>query len=378
VAVPWQPIVDFLVLAAAFYFVFLWASRARAVRIALVIVGLQIGALLARSYDLAITSWVLNGVTFLAVAALLLVFQPELRHTFMRLDAILRPGPRPHIDPSSTHRTIAEAAFDLARARTGALLVLARGDVIIELVQGGIRLGAAVTRELLAAIFQKSSPLHDGAAIVRGDSVVLANGVLPLTLRRDVPPHFGTRHRAGMGLAERSDAAVIVVSEERGTVTLMRDSTFREIPNPEHLAELLQRFDQRTGFSTWQRSRAAIRSNLRLKLAAAGLAAGVWAFTFLAPGSSIRTVHVPVEFVGVPRGTEITEQSTAELAVQLRGNPLVIDSESVRGMVARFDLRGRKPGLLTFPVDSQTLNLPPGVRLERSAPRTVSIQLVRR
>jgi DNA integrity scanning protein DisA with diadenylate cyclase activity len=322
VAVPWQPVVDFLVLAS--------------------------------------------------------VFQPELRHTFMRLDAILRPSPRTHTDPSSTHRTIAEATFELAHSRTGALLVVARGDVITELVQGGIRLGATVSRELLAAIFQKSSPLHDGAVIVRGDSAALANGVLPLTLRRDVPSQFGTRHRAGMGLAERSDALVIVVSEERGTVTLMRDSAFHEVSNPEDLAGLLGRFDRRTDLTAWQRIWASTRANLRLKVAAAALAAVVWAFTFLAPGSSIRTIRVPVEFVGVPRGTDVTEQSAAELAVQLRGNPLVIDSGSVRGMVARFDLRGTQPGLLTFQVDPRTLDLPPGVRLERAAPRTVSVRLVRR
>jgi hypothetical protein len=181
-----------------------------------------------------------------------------------------------------------------------------------------------------------------------------------------------------MGLAERSDALVVVVSEERGTVTLMRDSTFGEVRDSEHLARLLERFHRKAGLTASQRFRAAIRSNLRLKLAAAGLAAAVWAFTLFAPGSSIRTITIPVEFVGVPGGTGITEQSAAELAVQLRGNPLVIDSGSVRSLVARFDLRGRQPGLLTFRVGPQNLDLPPGVRLERSAPRTVSVRLVRR
>ncbi len=236
----WQSTVDFLVLAAAIYVLLRWARQARAVRIALAILGLNSGALLARNYDLTITSWVLSTAGLLAVAVLLVVFQPELRHTFMRLDAVMRSGWSDRGKAEPARRAIAEAAFSLAGQRIGALIVLVRRASIAELIQGGTRLGAEVTRELLEAIFQKTSPLHDGAAIVDGNSITRAGAVLPLTQRSDVPEFYGTRHRAAMGLADRSDALVIAVSEERGTVTLIEDARSLSVPGPEELAEALQ------------------------------------------------------------------------------------------------------------------------------------------
>ncbi|MCL4851501.1 MAG: diadenylate cyclase, partial [Bryobacteraceae bacterium] len=106
--------------------------------------------------------------------------------------------------------------FRLAAEKTGALLVLVRNDSITELMDGTIELAANISPEILEAIFQKNSPLHDGAAVIDGDQIVYANAVLPLTQRADLPVMYGTRHRAAMGLTELSDAIVIAVSEERG------------------------------------------------------------------------------------------------------------------------------------------------------------------
>ena len=103
----------------------------------------------------------------------------------------------------------------------GALIVVARRNAVTELVSGGITLEPQFQSEILQAIFQKTSPVHDGAVIVRGDRIMRAATVLPLTERERVPSYYGTRHRAAMGLSERCDALVVVVSEERGEVKLM-------------------------------------------------------------------------------------------------------------------------------------------------------------
>ena len=238
--VRWQIIADFLVLTVAFYALLRWARSARAMRIALGIVGLYALALLARRLDLVVTSWVLDASAILAILVLLLIFQPELRRAFMRLDSTLKHWPRPEVVGIQSSRAIANAAFGLARCHVGALLVITRRDSISELLEGGMAIGAIISSELLEAIFQKLSPLHDGAAIIEGDRLIRANTVLPLTQRRDVPTFYGTRHRAAIGLAERCDALVIAVSEERAEVTLMGDGKIRHMENPEQFAATLE------------------------------------------------------------------------------------------------------------------------------------------
>lgn len=125
--VRWQIVVDFLVLAAALYALLRWAKSARALRIALAVVGLHAVALLARRLDLVITSWVLDGAAVLAIILLLLIFQPELRRAFMRLDSALQHWPRPLPVVSERNQIIADAAFALAQARLGALIVIEPG-----------------------------------------------------------------------------------------------------------------------------------------------------------------------------------------------------------------------------------------------------------
>jgi len=175
--VRWQSAVDFLVLAAAIYVLLRWAKQARAVRIALAILGLNAGALLARNYDLTITSWVLSGAGLLTVAVLLVVFQPELRHTFMRLDAMMRSGWRERGTAEPARRAIAEAAFSLAGHGVGALIVLVRRSSIAELIQGGTPLGAEVSRVADAGVAGLHRLLAHAEALRRADAIIAVAGM---------------------------------------------------------------------------------------------------------------------------------------------------------------------------------------------------------
>jgi diadenylate cyclase len=190
----WRRVVDFLVLCGTFYLVLRWAERARAMRIALAIIALYSSVLIARQLDLVITTWILQGAALIAVGLLIIVFQPEVRRALMRLDRTLLATPRG--TGGDVDHILAEAAFELAATRTGALFVVVRKDPVDELIQGGVILGADVSKFLIHAIFQKSSPLHDGAVIIEGGRISRAGAVLPLTLREDVPPEFGRRPRA--------------------------------------------------------------------------------------------------------------------------------------------------------------------------------------
>lgn len=372
----WQSAVDFLVLTAAFYALLRWAHSARALRIALGVVGIHALALLARRLDLVITSWVLDFVAILAVILLLLIFQPELRRAFMRLDSALRYWPRPQSAVSKSNRAIAGAAFDLARDRIGALLVIVRRDAIFELLDGGVALEAEISSELLKAIFQKTSPLHDGAVVVSGDRALMAGVVLPLTQRPNIASFYGTRHRAGMGLAERCDALVVVVSEERGEVSLMLGRDVRLQVGRDQLLQALEELRSRDRMSATSRVYRILFANFRLKLGAVGLAGLIWAMSFLAAGTTIRSVTVPIEFSGVPVGMEIAEQSADNLEVQLRGSPWVMDSVSLGRLIAPFDLSHSHAGWTTLQLAPGKLDLPPGVVVDRVTPGRIRVRII--
>jgi diadenylate cyclase len=371
----WQLVVDFLVLTVAFYGLLRWASSARALRVALAVVGLHALALLAQRLDLVVTSWVLDGSALLAIILLLVIFQPELRRAFMRLDSVIRHWPRPPEAVSQQNQVIARAAFDLASDRIGALIVIVRRDSIAELTEGGVLLGAAVSPELLLAVFQKVSPLHDGAVVVEGGHLVKAGVVLPLTQRQDVPGFYGTRHRAGMGLAERCDALVTVVSEERGEVTLMYGSKLVLTGTPEKLAGALEELQGGERKSTRVHLRRFFLTGLRLKLAALGLAGLIWSMSFLASGATIRTVTVPIEFSNVPGGMEIGDQSADSVELQVRGSPWIMDSISMNKLIARFDLRSLGAGSHSLALVPRTLALPPGLVVDKVTPAKIRVTL---
>ena len=153
--VRWLNLIHFLVLTLALYGVLSWARQARAMRLVFWIVGMYVASLLTRRFDLIITSWVLDAASIGLIVMLLVMFQPELRRAFLRLDGVLRVSPKASSLPDPTWSAIAYAAFSMARERTGALIVVVCDDPISELVEDGVAVGAEVSRPLLEAILQR-------------------------------------------------------------------------------------------------------------------------------------------------------------------------------------------------------------------------------
>jgi diadenylate cyclase len=374
----WRNLVDFLVLAGAFYVVLRWAARARALRIALTITALYVGSLFARRLELIITSWILQAAALVALALLVVLFQPEVRRALMGIDRQFLTWPRRTSAADQANRTVADAAFALAAQRIGALFAMVRRDPLVELVEGGIAMAAEITPGLIDAIFQTTSPLHDGAVVIQNGRIARANAVLPLTQRPDVPAQFGTRHRAAMGLAERTDAFVIAVSEERGQVTVMQGRDYRRVESAEQLALMLNQAFTHIRRPLFERISLAITAHWRLKLAALALAAMIWGVATLESGTAVRTVSVPIEFRNVPRGLDIADQSAAEIEVQLRGRTWMLDTMNMPRLVARFDLGNSKEGVSTVQVEPDILPLPPGVVIMRVTPSAIRVHLVHR
>ena len=220
-------VLDILLISLAIYWLLLLLRGTTAWTVLRGISLLLVGAfLLARSFDLQVVNWMLENMVTGLVIGVIVVFQPEIRRVLDRLGrtgwqlALVRQ------DQDQTIDATVRAAARLARQRNGALIVFERETGLQEVIDTGIELNAALSAELLGSIFMPSTPLHDGAVIVRGDQIIAAGCTLPLT---DSPlqADLGMRHRAAVGITEGTDAIVIVVSEERGSMGLAAQGRMR-------------------------------------------------------------------------------------------------------------------------------------------------------
>jgi uncharacterized protein (TIGR00159 family) len=367
----WQSVVDFVVLAPSIYLLLRWSRDARALRVTIGILALEAGALVAGRFDLVITVWVLHAAAVGAGVVLIVLFQPELRHALSMLEVALKRSDRRSV-LSQALEVVSTAAFSLAGAGRGALLVLTRHDSVNELLQGGVPLGGHVSPEILEAVFRKVSPVHDGATIVEGDRITRVGALLPLSHSEKLPRKWGTRHRAGMGLAERSDAVVVVASEERGDVTLMRDGAFRRVDSAaDMLNELKTLFTSQDKVLSTEYFR---RSELLLQSVAIVLAVIIVAATPLVAGTVVRMRTVPIEVTNLARDLRIQDQSAVVAQVQLRGNSRTLDSIEGTSLTARADVQSLSEGVHDVGLEIPRA-LPHGVTVEAILPERITLRL---
>jgi diadenylate cyclase len=235
----WVDAVDILLLAWLLYRIFLLLRGTRALR-SLIGVGLLVGVYFASGvFGLSAVNWLLDNLSLYLAIALLILFQDDVRNAFAQAGGTFfqRSGRRAD---AQVVEEVTRAVFLLARKRIGAIIALERLASLDPYVEGANALDARVSKELLLAIFHHNSPLHDGAVVIRADRVVAAGCFLPLTLSKDISRAFGTRHRAAIGLTEGTDALCLVVSEERGTVSLIRDGQVIPIADENDLRGRIQ------------------------------------------------------------------------------------------------------------------------------------------
>lgn len=194
--------------------------------------------LLAAWLDLEVLSWLLGyAFTGLALGALI-IFQPEIRRALERVGRTRVTGRRTRSEMEALIDAIARGCRTLAGQRHGALLVIERETGLEDYIANGRRVDAAVTEEILANIFYRNAPLHDGAAIIRGTRIVAAGCTLPLT-EATLDGHIGTRHKAGIGITERTDAVSVIVSEETGEISIASNGRMVSKLDDTRLRELL-------------------------------------------------------------------------------------------------------------------------------------------
>lgn len=234
-------VIDIIIVSLAIYWLLLLIQGTTAMTVLRGAAVLLLGAfLLSRVFELRMLNWILRNSLTGLVIAVLVIFQPEIRRALERLGRTgLRSvlGRREHRD---TIDIVVRAATRMARAHTGALMLLERETGLQDVIDTGIPVNATLSVELLATIFHPNSPLHDGAVVIRDDRVIAAGCTLPLS-ESPLPADHGMRHRAGLGIAERTDVVVVIVSEERGAISLASNGRMATALDERRLSRQLHR-----------------------------------------------------------------------------------------------------------------------------------------
>jgi len=237
-------ILDILIVATVLYLILKWVRRTQAWVLVRGIIFIAIIAILAQIFNLATVQWIVRDTMAMGLVVIVILFQPELRKVLEQLGRGQYLFPLKNETEQNTHSTeqtideIINAVQVLSATNTGALIVMEQEIDLRSHEESGTKLDAQVSAQLLLNIFEKNAPLHDGAVIIRNNRLSSASCILPLTAEV-LDPSIGTRHRAAIGMSEISDARIVIVSEETGTVSLVVDGKLQRGVNNAQIRELL-------------------------------------------------------------------------------------------------------------------------------------------
>ncbi|HJU62596.1 MAG TPA: diadenylate cyclase [Candidatus Binatia bacterium] len=370
-------IVDIIFVAVLLYTAIVWARQTRAafvVRGILILGGIYI---LARYLDLQMTAWVFQGFFAIFLIMIVVIFQEELRQFFERIAVWSLTRKRVPALGSNTADILVRTLSDLAKEHVGALIVIRGNDPLERHITGGIPLEGKLSGPLLKSIFDSHSPGHDGAVLVEQDAITRFAAHLPLSKNLTQLTHVGTRHSAALGLAELTDALCIVVSEERGTISVARDGTLREVENLQQLGAAIESF-LRTKFPSTQQSNLSLqffRENWIAKAISLSLAIGFW-YIFV-PGSKTVQVsyRIPVSVENLPANLRVEEIEPPVINATFSGPRrafYLFDPSRIR---VAIDVSMAELGRRTFNISEQNIRYPKELTLQELNPSTLRLSV---
>ena len=363
----WIDVVDIVVVAALLWFLIQGIRRTRARHALAGLTALGAVFLLARQLDLQLTARLLQGFFAVLVVVLVVVFHEDFRRLFEQV-ALLGLRRRPPLPPGTVD-TVVRTVGALARLRVGALVVIPGRESIERHTEGGIEIDARLSEPLLLSLFDPHSPGHDGAVVLQGSRVSAFAVHLPLSTEAT---GGGTRHAAALGLAERCDALCVVVSEERGTISLAREGAIRLIGDEAALAaELSPSFALTAPGSS---SGSHVRWRWKEALGALGLAAALWLLVI--PGAGVVEIQqdVPVSVTSVPKGFAIEAIDPPRVRVTLAGRrtDLFLPTSEPR---VRLDGLQIRLGRRRFDLSRSDVEVPAGIEVLAVEPPRVQVSV---
>jgi len=368
-------IVDVAIVTLLLWTLIVWLRRTRG-RFALLGLGIVFALyLVAQQLGLQLTVWLFQGFFAAVALVMIVVFQDDLRRLFenIAVTGLRRRRPRP--GPDSVE-SVARAIGALAQARIGALVVIPGRDLLDRYLEGGVFLRGRVSVPLLESLFDTHSAGHDGAVILEGNEVARFGVHLPLSVDGENLSRRGTRHAAALGLAERTDALCIVVSEERGTLSVARDGRLREVDGKTLLGEL-QRYvrdsnptPRESGVS---RTLRIMPSHWPEGLAAAAIAIWMWA-VLVEPEADVEMAFaVPVQVANLGAGHALSVVEPQEVWITLSGSRREVARANPANVRVRIDAQPMGTGSHSLEISDDHVEHPSDVEVVAVAPDRVNL-----
>lgn len=368
----WQDGLDILLNAYILFRLYVLFRGTNVFRGLLGISLLWLAGQVAQTLGLIVTNWAMQGVIAVAALIIIIIFRNEISGVLQTRDFKSFFWGIPQYQKNTPLQILVDSVYELAEKKIGALIVLPLKRGLDSVVQGGIPVNGQLSKEILVSIFWPDNPVHDGAVIIQGDRIVKAGVILPLSRRDDLPPFFGTRHRAGLGVSEHTDAVVIVVSEERGKVTVFKENEIHRIDSREELTRLISPDAGKDSATTRFR-------NQTLELITAGLiilfgVTGIWA-SFSKGIETLAEYVIPVEFINPDQKMEIISASASNVKLQLSGARPLINSVNPEQIKIKLNLSDALVGINTLDITNDNILLPPGISLKKIEPAELDITL---
>jgi uncharacterized protein (TIGR00159 family) len=355
-----QDVLDILFLTVVAYHLYLWFRGTKAFKALIGLFALGLVFTIAQTWGLFLTTWVFQILWQVLVILLIILFQSEIRQALEKFDPLRTLGLRKTARPGQWTQGFSDAVFTLAGHKVGALIMIERSERVEECVTSGQTLEGKPSAEILMSIFQKESPLHDGAILIREGRIQLVACYLPLSSEEGLPKEWGTRHRAAMGLSERCDAIMVVVSEERGEVSLIVE---RKVFHPATSGVMNQmlldalRPVSRERIPLKEKVRPIFMNQWKAKCGTLFLVLFFW--LLLAGQQDFEVAFaVPLEVRNLPATMRITEPLDPKVRIRVRGLRKDASVLSEKNVHAELDLSPAAAGKKSYTITRDLFMLP--------------------
>jgi uncharacterized protein (TIGR00159 family) len=371
----WQDALDILILTYIFYRLYLRLRKKKALRMILAILALPLFYVAAQWIDLPLSVWGLQNLWPVIMIVLVVIFQQEIREVLGNISLPSFFFGRPETLTSKTVDKIVEAAFQMAENKIGGLIVLQKGDDLDELMHEKTLLNAEINEDLLISIFNPQSLLHDGAVVIHEDRIRHAAALLPLSKSTSLPKEYGTRHRAGVGITEVSDAECVIISEERGEVLFASKGALQKKEGREalkqdlvHVAPVQEKKEEKR---VWRKK---LFEDLPKKALFLFLACLLWVFVIGIRQGEVG-LNIPIEYYSIPPNLVIASEPPKEVNVRLKGSQRLLSSVTPEQIRVRVDLSNAHKGINQISLSESNINTGAGISVTNFYPQNIRLQL---
>jgi uncharacterized protein (TIGR00159 family) len=370
-----KDLLDILIVAILVFLILTLIKKTRAMPMFIGIILLGGVYVLSLVLKLQLTQTIFSGLIASLLIIFAIVFQRELRRFFEFIGLM---GLRRKIFPlqETAIQTIMRAVHNLSERRIGALIVFPGRENIYRHLEGGVQLNGKISLPLILSIFDPSSPGHDGAVIAENETLRKFAVHLPMAENIQAVRKFGTRHRAALGLAERTDAFCIVVSEEKGTISVAHNKHLKTLENEGELELELKKFfsetfpqSQRPSYMKW------IKDNLKYSIVSILIACAFW-MLFTYQNSFIQRKYiVPIEFKNLDKQYVVDDYSPEEINVTFSGLETDFKLVNVDNLKVVFNLSGVANGWHRIEIKKEQINFPSDISLVKIDPESIKIHI---